>query len=364
MRSRAAIFLEPGKPLVVDEVEYPDQPGPGEVLVRNFASGICHSQLHQMHGPRAITGPVLLGHEATSEVVAVGPGVTHVKPGDMAFVTWIARDAQPGEGMPKPPESPVLWRGQNVVRNVFTWAEHTLARESLVVKAPADVPRDVSSVIGCAVMTGSGAVINTADVQRGQSAAVFGVGGVGMSAIVALAVREADPIIAVDLSDEKLEFAKKFGATVTINAAQTDPVEEIARITGPGTTDLMGKPRSGLDFAFDCIGKEITIRQILEAVRPADISINRGGMAVLVGVPDGDATINALDLLRGEKFLTSSYGGSCRPDRDFPEFARWVKEGQLDLDALVTERIKLDDINEGCERLRTGKVFGRSIIEF
>lgn len=363
MQSRAVIFIEPGKPLVVEDVEYTD-PGPGEVLVKNLYSGICHSQLHQMFGPRAVPGPFLMGHESTAIVEQVGEGVTHVEPGDKVFVTWIPRDAAPGEGMPPRLATPIMWRGQDIANAVYSWSEHTLARHELVVKVPHDIPDDVTSIIGCAVMTGAGAVINTADVQEGESAAVFGVGGVGLSCVVGLHVRGADPIIAIDLDPEKLEHAKRFGATITINAKEQDAVEEIKRLTGDGRTDRFGKPLSGLDYAFDCIGKEVTIHQILEAVRDADISVNHGGLAVLVGVPDGEASINALDLLRGEKRLTASYGGSCRPDRDFPIFIRWFKEGLLDLNTLVTEKVKLDEINETCERLRGGEILGRSVIEF
>ena len=190
MQSKAAIFTEPGQPLVVEDVEY-GEPGPGEVLVRNFASGICHSQLHQMHGPRAVPGPFMLGHEATGEVVATGEGVNHVAPGDTIFLTWIPRDAAPGDGQPPPLTGEIRWRGENIARGIYCWSEHTLARHEFVVRVPDDVARDVTSIIGCAVMTGAGAVLNTANVQRGQSAAVFGVGGVGLSAIAALAVREA-----------------------------------------------------------------------------------------------------------------------------------------------------------------------------
>ena len=363
MKSRAAVFTEPGQPLVIDEVEYGEL-APGEVLVRNLYSGVCHSQLHQMYGPRAVPGPFLMGHESTSIVEAVGEGVTNVRAGDKAFVTWIPRDKRPGEGSPPPLKTPILWRGNNIGRGVYTWAEHTVARHELVVKVPQDIPDDVTSIIGCAVMTGAGAAINTADVQKGQSAAVFGVGGVGLSCIAGLHVREADPIIAIDLDDEKLELARKFGATITINAKQANAIEEIIRITGKGRLNPFGKPLSELDYAFDCIGKTVTIHQILEAVRAGDNSIDHGGKAILVGVPDGEASIDALDLLRGEKTLTSSYGGSCRPDRDFPVFIRWFKEGLLDLNALVTERVSLDELNATCERLRHGDVLGRSVIRF
>lgn len=363
MKSRAAVFIAPGEPLAVEEVEISD-PALGEVLVRNLYSGICHSQLHQMFGPRAVPGPFLMGHEATSIVEAVGDGVTHVQPGDKVFVTWIPRDAAPGDGPPPPLQSTIMWRGQNIARGIYTWGEHTIARQELIVKVPQDVPDDVTSIIGCAVMTGAGAAINTADVQEGESAAVFGVGGVGLSCVVGLAVRGADPIIAIDLDDEKLEFARQFGATITINAGRQDAIEEIIKITGKGRVNNFGKQLSELDYAFDCIGRAQTIHQIVEAVRAADITVGRGGTAVLVGVPDGEASIDALDMLRGEKIFKASYGGSCRPDRDFPIFLRWFNEGLLDLNVLVTEKVKLDDINETCDRLHDGNVLGRSVIEF
>ena len=187
-----------------------------------------------------------------------------------------------------------------------------------------------------------------------------------MSAVAAAAVREADPLIAIDLDDEKLEFAKKFGATHTINASTQEPIAAIAELTGPpGAIGFLGQAVCGLDYTFDCIGVNQTIAQICLAVRPAEWGgVSEGGMAVLVGVPSGEATINALDMLIGAKELKASIGGSSRPENDFPEFVRWYKEGMLDLDALVTKRWSFDQINEGVEDLRAGNVFGRSIIEF
>ena len=365
--SRAAVFMQVGDPLVVEELRYPD-PAPSEVLVKNYASGICHSQLHQMFGSLTAPGPALLGHESTGIVEAVGSDVTHVKEGDKVFVTWVPRDAAPGDPMPGR-ISPVGFRDTEIAggpASIYTWSEHTLAPEQFVVKADEDIDNSVTSIIGCAVMTGAGAVLNTANVQKGESVAIFGIGGVGMSAVAAAAVREADPLIAIDLDDEKLEFAKKFGATHTINASTEDPIAAIAALTGPpGAVGIFGGPVSGLEYAFDCIGVNQTIAQIVQAVRPAEWGgVSEGGTAVLVGVPAGDAPINALDMLLGAKTLTASIGGSSRPHDDFPEFVRWYKEGMLDLDALVTKRWTLDQINEGVEDLRAGNVFGRSIIEF
>ena len=224
MQSRAVIFAEMGKPLLVEQVDYDDEVAPGHALVRNFASGVCHSQLHALHGHTNPTLPMVLGHESTGEVVAVGDGVDHVAPGDKVLVGWLPRNPQPGAGRTVS-SAPVRWRGEdlNGHAGIFTWSEHTVANAEFVLKVPNDTPNEVTSIIGCAVMTGSGAVTNSLNVQKGESCAVYGVGGVGLCAIAALAVREADTIIAVDLSDEKLEFAKHFGANVLINARRGQP---------------------------------------------------------------------------------------------------------------------------------------------
>ena len=222
-----------------------------------------------------------------------------------------------------------------------------------MLKVPNDTPNEVTSIIGCAVMTGSGAVTNSLNVQKGESCAVYGVGGVGLCAIAALAVREADPIIAVDLSDEKLEFAKHFGANVLINAREVNPVEEILRITG-----------GGADYAIDAIGAPETTGQIIDSVKPSQWDGQRGGVAAIIGSGIGRQEISTRAMLQGEKTLMGTLGGSCIPEKDFPEFLRWYNEGQLDLDALVTERHSIDGINEAVGRLERGEVFGRSILTF
>lgn len=348
--------------LRIDEVELPD-PGPHQVVVKQFASGVCHSQLHQMHRPRP--APVILGHESTGVVIAKGADVSHIKEGDHVMVSWVPRD---GEHATRPAEPVSLTLpGGEVARsqNVFTWADHTIADEQFVVALPKDADTGVTAIIGCAVMTGAGAVYHTASVKKGQSVAVFGVGGVGLSAIAAAAVLEADPIIAVDLDDAKLEFARKFGATVGVNASHGDPVAKIRELTTrPGEVDMMGKEVAGVDYAFDCIGVRQTMEQILPAVRPGVLGRSTGGTAVLVGVPQTPVEIQAIDLLVNEKKYIGSIGGSCRPDRDFPMFLRWYDEGDLDLDALVTQRYRLDQIGEATDALEQGKIAGRAILEF
>jgi Zn-dependent alcohol dehydrogenase len=333
-------------------------PEPHQVIVRQYASGVCHSQLHEIHGAR--TADRVLGHESTGVVEAAGSAVEHVAPGDKVIVTWIPRSAQAVYRRPAAPSLTFADGTTAATSNVFTWATHTVADERYVVKAPAATPPHSGAIIGCAVMTGAGAVLHSAEVQPGQSVAVWGVGGVGLSAIAAARNRGASPVIAVDLDDAKLEMAQRFGATLTVNAKKTDAVEEVRRLT-PGTRpgDL-----GGVDFAFDCIGRVIATQQALAAVRRGHFGETRGGSAFLVGVPTEPATLNSMDLLLGEKRFIGSLGGSCIPDTDFPLFVGWYETGQLDLDRLVTARYRLDDVNQACADLEAGEIAGRVILDF
>ena len=347
--ARVVVLPKETRTLRVEQVNLPD-PGPNQVVVKQFYSGVCHSQLHQMHRPR--TDNVILGHESTGVVLKAGSNVSHIKEGDRVMVTWVARNR---DVLNRPLEPAVLDLPDGtkaLSQNVFTWADHTIADEQYVVKMAEDVPTDVTSIIGCAVMTGAGAVYHTAGVKEGQSVAIFGVGGVGLSAVVAAAVVGANPIIAVDLSEDKLEFAKRFGATIGVDASKVDAVEEVKRLTG-----------GGADFAFDCIGVKKTMEQILPAVRSGVVGGESGGTAVLVGVPMTTAELDMRDMLINEKIYKGSIGGSCKPDRDFPMFVRWFKEGQLDLNAMVTTRFKLDQINEATTALQKGQIAGRAILE-
>jgi Zn-dependent alcohol dehydrogenase len=348
-RARVVVLPQTQEPLRIEELQLPD-PGPHQVVVKQFASGVCHSQLHQMHRQRA--NPVILGHESTGVVLAAGSDVSNVREGDHVLVTWVARDLEHADHRPQAvtltlPDGSVA-RSQNV----FTWADHTLADDQYVVKMPEETPTDVTAIIGCAVVTGAGAVVYTAGVKAGQSVAVFGVGGVGLSAIAAAAVVKANPIIAVDLSEEKLAFARRFGATHGVNAAGGDAVEQVRSLTD-----------GGVDFAFDAIGVKQTMEQIMPAARPGQVGGRSGGTAVLVGVPQTTAELNMVDMLINEKTYKGSIGGSCKPERDFPMFLDWFKEGKLDLNALVTRRYRLDQINEATEALQRGQIAGRAILE-
>ena len=358
MGTHARVVVLPGgsKTLQVEDVTLPD-PGPRQVVVKQFASGICHSELHELHNPQP--APRMLGHESTGVVLQAGAEVSHVAEGDMVLVTWVPRNLAAAA------EPPVVTRvttsvGDVVTQHIRTWGDHAICDGRYVVKVDPDTPRDVTAIIGCVVITGTGAVVTSADVQAGQSVAIFGVGGVGLSAVAGAAAVGADPIIAVDLDDAKLEFARRFGATHTINASQEDAVAAVHALTPrPGEFGLFGDPVSGVDFAFDCIGVRQTMEQIVPAVRGG-----RGGTAVLVGVPTTDMTLSPLPLMMGEKRFIGSRGGSGVPERDFPRFLAWHREGKLDLDSLVTARYGLDEINEATQALEAGQISGRAILEF
>ncbi len=360
--ARVAVLPKDKGPLSIVQVLLPD-PGPHEVVIKQFSSGVCHSQLHQIHNPR--TTPVVLGHESRGVVIAKGSNVSHVKEGDSVMVTWVPRNKAVNPRITQAATLKLPDGSLAVSQNVFTWADRTIADEQYVVRVPEDTAKDVTAVIPCAVMTGAGAVLYTAGVRKGESVAVFGVGGVGLAAIAAAKVVGASPIIVVDLDDKKLEFARQFGATETVNASQEDPVKAIQKMTrNEGAYDCWKRPVMGVDYAFDCIGKKITMEQILLAARTGSFGESAGGTAVLVGVPQTKVELDALDIMINEKKYIGSMGGSCHPDRDFPLFLEWYKSGLLDLNALVTVRFTLDQVNEAVAALEAGHIQGRAILEF
>ncbi len=350
MKSKAAIHKTYGHPLIIDEVEIPD-PRSGQVVVKLISTGVCHSQLHQIKDP-SLPRPAILGHEAAGVVTKVGKDVKDLAEGDHAIVTWIPKT--PVIGSRPYIRSGVRYKEELIYEHtVYAWAEDVLTDAEFVVPISKDEPADVASIVGCAVLTGAGAVLHTAKVRTGDSVAVFGVGGVGLSSIAAASILGAYPVIAVDLKDEKLKFAKQFGATHFINASNQDPIRKIVEITG-----------GGADFAFDTIGVRITNEQILPSVRAGGPGAgNIGGTAVLVGVPGSKMTIDPGLFMKGQRRYMGS-AGATYPVRDFEMFLRWHRDGQFPLDKLVTKRYGLEDINVACEDLEKGRILGRAIIEF
>ncbi len=349
-KTRAAIKVEHGAPLAVEEIELPD-PGPEDVLVKLFASGICHSQLHQIHNPDQRM-PALLGHEATGVVLAAGKDVKHVREGQRVLIPFVPRDLP--DGMIAANRTRFSFRGEEHQTIVYTWAEHTLANEQMVLPLDDDLPTDVTSIIGCAVITGVGAVINTAKVQEGQAVAVFGVGGVGTNILAGAKIAGAYPIIAVDLQEAKLGYAKRFGATDVVNASEVDAVEAIRELTG-----------GGVDFAFDAIGIPTVSAQAVNSVRPGILGVRRGGTAVIVGIGQGAIEIPPRMFPIGERSLIGSMGGSERPAKVIPQYLQWYREGKLPLDDMISVRYEgLDHINAGVRALENGEIAGRSIMVY
>jgi Zn-dependent alcohol dehydrogenase len=350
MKTRAAIKLQHGAPLAIEEIELPD-PGPTEVLVKLYASGICHSQLHQIHNP-AQPMPALLGHEATGVVIAAGREVTHVREGERVLVPFVPRDLPDGRNSAA--RTTFTLHGEQHLTGVYTWAEHMLADEQMVIPLPDDIPTDIASIIGCAVITGVGAVIHTACVGEGQSVAVFGVGGVGTNILAGAAIAGAYPIIAVDLQEAKLGYAKRLGATHVVNAADVDGVAAIKELTG-----------GGVDFAFDAIGVSSVSTQAIESVKSGVLGVRRGGTAVIVGIGQSAIEIPARLFPFGERSIVGSMGGTARPGLVIPQYLEWYREGKLPLEALVTRRYDgLDHINEGVRALEAGEIEGRSIMVY
>jgi Zn-dependent alcohol dehydrogenase len=359
--ARVVVHPAQGRELEIMELALP-APGPHQVVVKQMATGVCHTQVHQINAPH--DAPILLGHEGIGIVVATGDAVEHVREGDKVLVSWIPRDAANSD---RPPEVSRLTLPDGRVAtspNVFSWADHVICDEQYVVGVPDAAYVDVACIVSCAVLTGAGAVSNTADVQAGESVAVFGVGGVGLAAVTAARIAGAEPIIAVDLDPGKLELARKTGATHTINAAEEDPVARIHELTPSDGFTFFREPVTGVDYAFDCMGAQITTQQAVAATRTGAFANRRGGTAVLVGLPRSGPDFDLVDLLLNEKTLRASLGGSCTPRTDIPRFLDWYASGELDLDVLITRRYSLDDIGDAVADLEAGRIEGRAIITF
>jgi S-(hydroxymethyl)glutathione dehydrogenase/alcohol dehydrogenase len=361
MKVRGAVFVTQNTPMVIEDLDLAD-PGPGEVLVRYGASGLCHSDLSVLNGTLPFPGPAILGHEGAGVVEAAGQGVTKVKVGDKVVASFVPTCGQcfhcvRGEsqlcevGMFAPPR---FTRSDGVqiagaLGGCATFAECTVISERSVVKVDTDIPIEQLALIGCGVTTGTGAVLNTAGVEAGATVAVIGCGGVGSAAIQGARIAGASTIIAVDAVQSKIDMAHKQGATHGVLAGQgTDPVAQVQEITG-------GR---GVDYAFEVIGRADTLQQAYGMVR-------RHGTVIAVGVPSFDATLQVpiVDLIMGEKVVKGSLYGSAQVASDFPRLVRFVETGQLDLHAMVSRVIDLDEVNEGFRAMEAGEVI-RSVISY
>jgi S-(hydroxymethyl)glutathione dehydrogenase/alcohol dehydrogenase len=353
---KAAVLREAKKPLVIEDVTL-DAPGPGAVLVKTAASGVCHSDLHFIDGLWPIQTPAILGHEAAGVVEQVGDGVTYVEPGDhviLLFVPFCGTCRYCTTGRPnlctegRMPGQTIHIGEQAVApfASMSSFAEYMVVPEGGLVKIRKDVPLDRAALVGCGVMTGVGAAINTAKVEPGSTCAVIGAGGVGLNVIQGCALAGAEKIIAIDVHPNKLEMAREFGATDFVDASQEDPVQRVMALTG-----------GGADYAFEVIGLPSAITQAFDM-------IHRGGEAIVVGMaPAGSTVTISAPAFLGEKSLKGCCYGSTRPRYDMPRLLDLYMSGKLKLDELVSRTYPLDGINDAFAAMKGGEV-ARSVIVF
>jgi alcohol dehydrogenase len=373
MRIRAAVLHEIGKPrpyadslpLAIEELDL-EGPGPGEVLVRIEAAGLCHSDLSVINGDRPRPVPMALGHEAAGVVEATGAEVTDLEPGDhvvMVFVPSCGRCPRCMEGRPALCEpggaanaAGCLISGARRLRlrgreahhhvGVSAFADHAVVARNSLVRIDKSLPFDQAALFGCAVLTGVGAVVNTARVPAGATVAVVGLGGVGLNALLACRLVGAAAIVAVDLQDDKLALARQLGATHTVNAGDADCIEQVREATG-----------GGVEVAFEMAG----------SVGAMDVAYRitcRGGRTVSAGLshPSHDFALKHVTLVAEERTIQGSYIGSCVPARDVPRFVALYRGGQLPVDRLLGERIGLLQLNAAFDRLASGQAMRQILI--
>ena len=360
---KAAVMRANNAPLEIEEVQI-DDPGPGEVLLKTAASGICHSDLHVIEGGLPMPPPCILGHEPAGVVEAVGDGVTDFAPGDhvIGCLTSFCGTCKlctagrpylcPTQYEGRPLGSKPRLRaadGSDLIQfaNLSSFAEKMLCPERSLVKIRDDMPLDRACLIGCGVTTGLGAALNTVNIRAGASVVIIGCGGVGLAALQGARIRGAGKIIAVDAQAWKFDIARKLGATDCIDATDGDPVAAVHELTG-----------GGADFVFECIGLVPTVQQSIAMT-------GRGGTAVLVGVVPVQemVPIPAADLTLQEKNVTGSYMGSNRFRFDMPHYVDFYLDGRLRLDEMISSRIGLDDVNDAFDHMRKGEV-ARQVIVF
>ena len=343
MKTLAAILEQLGQPLKIRELTIPDLK-PGQVLVEVAYSGLCHSQLLEMRGERGPDRflPHTLGHEGSGIVLKVGKDVTKVKPGDHVVLSWIK-----GNGADVP--STIYQSSEGLVNSgaISTFMHQAVTCENRVIPVTDAMPLREAALLGCAIPTGAGIVLNTAKVRPGSSIAIFGVGGIGLSAVLAADLAHATTIIAVDIFDYKLEQARRVGATHTINAREKNPLTAILEIT----------EQRGVDYAIEAAGQSESMETAFQAVR------ENGGLCVLAGnLPYGERiSLDPFDLIRGKQ-IVGTWGGETQPDHDIPIYANLYLSGRLKLDGLITHTYSLDEINQAAEDLEHGKV-GRALID-
>ncbi len=373
MKIRAAVLNQAGlsapyvqsRPLAIETLDL-GEPGKGEVLVRIAAAGLCHSDLSVINGDRPRPVPMALGHEAAGVVEQVGEDVADLVPGDhvvMVFVPSCGHCGPCAEGRPALCEpgaaantvGTLVSGARRLSRNgtaiqhhmgVSAFADHAIVSRRSLVRIDRELPLDEAALFGCAVLTGVGAVVNTARVPPGSSVAVLGLGGVGLNALLAAVASGAEKIIALDMIESKLQLARQLGATHAVNAGDKDALEQVKALT-----------QGGVDFAFEMAGS-------VAALELAYRITCRGGTTVTAGLPNPQSNwpLQAVTLVAEERTVKGSYIGSCVPSRDVPRYIALYRAGKLPVNKLLSARIALDDINAGFDRLASGEAVRQVIV--
>ena len=362
---KAAVLYELNQPVVVEDIEM-EAPKAGEVVVKVAATGVCHSCYHAVTGTLDIPLPVVLGDEGAGVVAEVGTGVTMVKPGDHVILSWvpscghciyctqgyanICLNSRKG-GRGNLPDGTTRYSKNGVAIHHFgmvaSFAEYSVIPQECAIPIDKDIPLDKAALVGCSVTTGVCAATNTAQVRPGSSVVVFGTGGIGLNVLQGAVIAGAERIIAVDIMDSKLEFARQFGATHTINANEGDVISEIQALTDG----------LGADYAFEAIGTKTTYEQTVRAIR------NRG-KAIWIGAPPREPiSLDASIIFWGEKTVMGSNYGSARPRYDMPRLLALYRAGVLKLDELITRTYQLEEVNEAFTAMLNGEV-ARGVIQF
>jgi len=360
---KAAVFHGPNLPLSIEDVEL-DKPQDREVLIKTVASGVCHSDLHFVDGFYPYPAPAVLGHEAAGIIEEVGKQVTYVKPGDHVICclsVFCGNCEQCMSGHPNrcsnkqatqrnPADKPrISQKGKpvNQFLDISSYCEKMLLHENAVVKIREDFPLDRAALIGCGVTTGVGAVLNTAKIEPGSTVAVFGAGGVGLAAIQGARIAGARKIIAIDKFEGKLAMAKRLGATDTVDASSSDPIDEIRKLTGG----------AGVDYSFEAIGLKSAAEQAFNALKP-------GGTATVIGmIPVGQKVEIDGYMFLTERKLQGSSMGSNRFRIDMPNYIDFYMQGRLNLDDMISRRGKLEDVNDAFRAMKAGEV-ARTVLMF
>jgi len=344
-KTKAAILSQINQPLEIDELIIPDLKR-GQVLVKIHHSGVCHSQINEIRGLKGEDKflPHTLGHEGSGTVIEVGPEIQKVKVGDPVVLTWIK-----GKGIDAPATQYRKQDGSAVNSGaISTFMEYAVISENRLVRVPRELPLKEAALLGCAIPTGAGIALHTARMQPGSSIAIFGAGGIGLSAILAAQIKEAAIIIAVDIYEQKLNQAGEIGATHLINATTQDVSDVIREITGG----------PGVDFAIESAGQREAMEMAFKSVK------DMGGLCILAGnLPVGQLIcIDPFDLIKGKRII-GTWGGETDPDKDIPNYADLFLSGKLNLSFFTSHIYRLCDINNSFNDLASGKV-NRALIEF